>query len=71
PLGVLCADALPALTLVGALVANASSSAKEVAHRLATRRPADTSSPVLVTDNAGRYLGVVTIQRLLAALTDS
>ncbi len=52
---------------VEALRANVSSTPAEVAHRIATTG-ADPSVPVIVTDNAGRYLGVVTITALLVHL---
>ena len=68
PLGVLTPESLLAGELVRPLRANVHSTPHEVAHRLTTRSPVDTCSPVVVTDNAGRCLGVVTIRRLLSAL---
>jgi len=56
--------------LVPAAVANVHASPAEVAHRLATA-PTDPVGPVIVTDNAGRYLGLVTQRRLLARLARS
>ena len=70
PVGLLTPDAVRRAETPSPLIANIDSSIREVAHRLATRRPADTSTPVLVTDHAGRYVGVVTVPRLLAALAD-
>ncbi len=49
-------------------VANVNSTVRELAHRLATHRHPVAAAPVLVTDNAGRYVGVITLPRLLAAL---
>lgn len=40
----------------------------DVAHRVATRRPPDTGTPVVVHDDVGRYVGVVGVARLLRAL---
>ncbi len=70
PVGLLTLDAVLRAETPSPLIANVHSTIREVAHRLATRRPTDTATPVLVTDNAGRYLGVVTIPRLLAALAN-
>lgn len=67
PLGVVDRRALRA-GLVTPLVVSVHATPREVAHRLATRRPVDTATPVVAIDRAGRYLGVVTIPRLLAAL---
>jgi hypothetical protein len=47
---------------------NVHTEAADLAHRLGTRVPADTHTPVVVTDDAGRALGVVTVARLLGAL---
>ena len=54
-------------TLLRPLIAGLESSPQEVAHRLSAG-PGDPSLPVVVTDNAGRYLGVVTPRRLLSRL---
>lgn len=66
PLGVV--DPLAALSghLVPCLVANVNSSPMEVMARLSTG-PTDPSMPVVVVDNAGRYLGLVPLRRLLGA----
>ncbi|MEZ5409892.1 MAG: EAL domain-containing protein [Acidimicrobiales bacterium] len=53
--------------LVPAAVANVHASPAEVAHRLATA-PGEPIGPVIVTDNAGRYLGLVSQRRLLGRL---
>lgn len=59
-------------SLVGAvetgLMANVHTTPSELALRLATRENSALALPTLVSDNAGRYLGVVTTQRLLAEL---
>jgi EAL domain-containing protein (putative c-di-GMP-specific phosphodiesterase class I) len=47
---------------------NVHTEAAELAHRLGTRVPPDTHTPVVVTDDAGRALGVVTVARLLGAI---
>lgn len=67
PIGLLNAEAALSGELVTTLIANVTSSPYEVAHRITTgdREP---SAPVIVTDNAGRYLGLVTLRRLLGAL---
>ena len=50
---------------------NVHTSPSELAHRVCTRHPTDTATPVVVTDDAGRYLGIVTVSRLLAHLADA
>ena len=50
-----------------ALIANVASSPREVADRVATG-VAEPFAPVIVVDNAGRYVGIVTLRRLLARL---
>jgi EAL domain-containing protein (putative c-di-GMP-specific phosphodiesterase class I) len=69
PLGLMTTDSALADTLVQPLRANVHTTPAELASRLATQTPPDTSSPVIVTDNAGRYLGIVTVQRLLHHLS--
>ena len=49
-------------------MANVHSSPAEVADRLATAA-GEPGRPVVVTDNAGRYLGLVSLRRLLSALS--
>lgn len=71
PLGLVTTDSALADTVVQPLRANVHTTPAELASRLATQTPPDTSSPVIVTDNAGRYLGIVTVQRLLHHLADS
>jgi EAL domain-containing protein (putative c-di-GMP-specific phosphodiesterase class I) len=51
-----------------ALRVNVHTHVSELAHRMGTRRPADTATPAIVTDDAGRTLGVVTVSRVLRAL---
>lgn len=65
PLGLVTPESALAGTLVQALVANVHTTPAELASRVATQSPPDTATPILVTDNAGRYLGVVTVARLL------
>ncbi len=69
PLGVVDVESASLGHLVPALVANVHSRPEEVAHRLATSE-FDPGVPTLVTDNAGRYLGVLHIRRLLRSLGD-
>ncbi|MGY6499498.1 MAG: EAL domain-containing protein [Acidimicrobiales bacterium] len=71
PVGVIDSDRALAGTSGDAIRANRHSGLAEVAHRLATRVPVDTSTPILVTDDAGTYVGIVRIHRLLAALAGS
>lgn len=66
PLGVLVRD-LPGGPLFTPQLTNVNSTVRELAQRLATRTRLD-AAPVLVTDNAGRYVGAITMPRLLAAL---
>ena len=68
PIGVMDAAARFDDVAIDPLVANVHTSPKELAHRLATRQPVDTSTPVVVVDNAGRYLGTVSIARLFVEL---
>jgi CBS domain-containing protein len=68
PVGVLTPDSALARTLVEGLRANVNTTPAELAHRLGTRTALDTSTPVLVTDDRGRYVGVVTVARLLIHL---
>ena len=51
-----------------ALRVNVHTHVSDLAHRMGTRQPADTATPAIVTDDAGRTLGVVTVSRLLRAL---
>ena len=48
-----------------------SSTPAELAHRLATGRARDAVLPTVVADSSGRYLGIVTVQRLMAHLAAS
>lgn len=68
PVGVMDAAARFDEILLSPLIANVDESPAAVAHRLATRRPVDTSTPVVVVDNAGRYLGAVSVARVLVEL---
>jgi len=68
PLGLLTPDSALARTLVESLRVNLHTSPAELAHRLATRSGADLSAPVLVTDDRGHLVGVVTLARLLRHL---
>ena len=51
--------------------ANVSTSPRELAHRIAVAADGDRILPVVVTDDAGRYLGVVPVSRLLGHLAGS
>jgi len=67
PRGLFTPDSALTGELIAPMVANVRSSPTEVAHRLSTAT-VDPAAPVIVTDNAGRYLGVVTLRRLLGDL---
>lgn len=64
PLGMIDADALLTGSIVPALIANVNSSPHDIAHRLSTFA-GDPHVPVIVTDNTGRYLGIIKLRRLL------
>jgi EAL domain-containing protein (putative c-di-GMP-specific phosphodiesterase class I) len=68
PVGMLTPGALLEGNLLRPMQANADTSPAEVAHRIATRVNGDVHLPVIVTDNAGRYLGVVHHVRLISHL---
>ena len=70
PVGVVTADSALAGTALEALRVNVHTTPADLGRRLATRTPIDTATPALVTDNAGRYLGIVTVHRLLQHLSD-
>ena len=70
PLGLIgrpVADGEPA-QMLRPLRVNVHTEVAELAHRFGTRVPPDTTTPAVVTDDAGRALGVVTVARLLGAL---
>lgn len=67
PVGLLTPDSALAGGLVESLVANVHSSPAEVALRLSTAAT-DPAAPVTVVDNAGRYLGLLPVRRVLAHL---
>lgn len=71
PVGLVTEASAASGTIVRPLRVNLSSKPSEVAHRLSTRRPVDTASPVVVTDNRGRYVGTIPVTRLLAHLASS
>jgi hypothetical protein len=68
PVGIFTAESMLSGVTINALRANVHATAHDVAHRLSTSTSGDTVAPILVTDNEGRYLGTVPIQRLLASL---
>ena len=68
PIGLLSPEAALTNELVSGLVVNVTSTPQEVAARLSTS-PGDCVVPVLVADGGGRYLGVLTVRRLLHALS--
>ena len=71
PVGMLDpADALGG-TLTTPLRADVGTHPADLARRVATRAPSTRFAPVVVCDDAGRYVGVVRIERLLAALADA
>ncbi len=70
PLGLLNTESALSGELVTTLVVNVGSSPLEVGQRLTTAI-GEPAAPVIVVDNAGRYLGLVTLRRLIGALTRS
>ena len=68
PVGIFTTESMISGVTTQALRSNVRTSVHDVAHRLSTTTRGDTVTPVLVTDDEGHYLGVVHIQRLLAAL---
>lgn len=67
PVGIITPDGALAGELRPALTANLRATPAEIAHRLATGGY-DERLPVLVTDDAGRYVGTVPVRRLLRRL---
>ena len=70
PLGIVDAEAALAGTHRPTLIVNVGSSPADVIHRLSAT-PTDPALPVAVTDNAGRYLGLIPLRRLLGAAAAS
>ena len=68
PVGLLSPESAFSNELANGLVVNVTSTLQEVAARLSTA-PGDCVVPVLVTDDGGRYLGMLPIRRLLHALS--
>lgn len=64
PVGLLTAESALSGELVRGLVANVSSSPVEVMRRIATATE-EPGAPILVTDDTGRYVGLVELRRLL------
>ncbi len=56
--------------LIETLIANVHSSPSDIGLRIATAPDSEPCAPVIVVDNGGRYLGLITIRRLLRALSD-
>ncbi len=67
PIGVVDPEAAFDGELLATVVANVDSTPREVAHRVATAS-SDPSVPVVVIDSLGKYLGIVTMRRLLRHL---
>ncbi|MEO5899330.1 MAG: EAL domain-containing protein [Ilumatobacteraceae bacterium] len=68
PTGIITPSSLMAGELLQTLHANVYTNPSDIAQRLATSAASDTVMPVIVTDPQGRYIGTVTIRRLLATL---
>lgn len=68
PVGIIDREAAASGTLVETLVASVQSSPVEIARRLSATRT-DPGLPVVVTDDSGRYVGVVPLRRLLWRLS--
>ncbi len=67
PVGIVDAHRAMSGELLRGVVANVGSTVQEVAARVVTSEH-DTSTPITVIDNAGRYLGIITNRRLIGAL---
>ena len=70
PTGMLTLESIMNGETLPTLRINVDSSPHELAHRLSTSTTGDTVLPTFVTDARGRYLGTVSIQRLLATLAN-
>ncbi|PKQ14745.1 MAG: EAL domain-containing protein, partial [Actinobacteria bacterium HGW-Actinobacteria-8] len=68
PHGLVNPEAAIAGELVPTLTVIVSSSPSDVAQRISTARN-DPGAPIIVTDDAGRFLGIVTLRRLLGKLS--
>jgi hypothetical protein len=71
PLGLLTAESGLRRQPLVSHIAKVCSTPAELAHRLSTGRAYDAALPTVVTGSGGRYVGVVTIQRLMAHLADA
>lgn len=69
PLGLLDAEGAATGVLTATLSANLNTSPSELAQRVATSTTAFSGAPVIVADNAGRYVGLISMKRLIGALT--
>jgi EAL domain-containing protein (putative c-di-GMP-specific phosphodiesterase class I) len=67
PLGLVDPAAIRAGTLIETLVTNVHTTPQQVARRLATGI-FEPGAPVIVTDDHGRYIGLVSVRRLLSEL---
>jgi hypothetical protein len=70
PTGILTLESMMNGETLPTLRVNVDTSPHELAHRLSTSTKGDTVLPVFVTDGRGRYLGTVSIQRLLVTLAN-
>ena len=70
PTGMLTLESMMNGETLPTLRINVDSTPHELAHRLSTTTAGDTVLPTFVTDARGRYLGTVSIQRLLATLAN-
>jgi len=68
PQGLVNLEAAIAGELVPTLTVNAGSSPTEVAQRISTALD-EPGAPIIVTDDSGRFLGIVTLRRLLGKLS--
>ncbi|UDY34788.1 EAL domain-containing protein [Dermatobacter hominis] len=71
PIGLLTPESAMTGTVLEVTRANVRTTPAELAARITTRLPLDTSTPTVVTDDAGRYVGIVTVARLLHDLAAS
>ena len=69
PRGLLSSEGIASGVLTGTLVANVNSTPCEVGQRIATSNTNEPCAPIIVVDNAGRYVGLLSIRRLIRALS--
>lgn len=71
PVGLADASSVALSAPADALVANVDTPVREAARRCLTRHRWERFHPIVCTDNAGRYVGIVRVERLISELADS